>query len=243
MGRKSAKIAGKKDAADKARSQMYTKFLRDVTTAAKDGGGDPDTNFILKVALDRCRKANVPKDNIDRAIKKGLGGDFANYNEITYEGYGADGVAIFVEALTDNPTRTIANVRSKFKRWEGSVGKEGCLQFIFERKSIFTLKDTGIDPDELLMELIDEGAEEIEKEDDLLIVSAPVESYGTLLKKLDAMDVELEDSGLERVPLIEKEISNENYEKISNLINSLEEDDDVQTVYHNVQWRDEFNEL
>ena len=132
MGRKSAKIAAKKGAADRAKSQVYTKALHDVATAVKSGGGDPDTNFLLKIALERCKKFNVPKDNIDRAIKRGLGGDGEGYSDITYEGYGAGGVGVFVEASTNNTTRTAANVRSYFNKCNGSLGKDGCLQFIFD---------------------------------------------------------------------------------------------------------------
>ncbi|MBT4791160.1 MAG: YebC/PmpR family DNA-binding transcriptional regulator [Halobacteriovoraceae bacterium] len=242
MGRKWNNIKMKKAAQDKLRSQSYTKVLYEVTIAVKDGGEDPDANFALKVALQKAKSNNVPKDNVDKAIKKGLGNDMANWNEITYEGYGVDGVAIFVEAMTDNPTRTIGNVRSYFKRWEGSVGKEGSLQFIFDRKSVFTVKDTGVDPDELLLELIDDGAEEIEKEDEHLTITASVESFGILYKKLESFSFEIIDSGLERVPLLEKAISKDSFEKIQRLIDALEADDDVQKVYHNVEWSEELTD-
>lgn len=239
MGRKWNNIKMKKAAQDKQRSQSYTKVLNEITMAVKQSGDDPDANFALKIALQAAKKNNVPKDNIDRAIKKGLGSDMSDYNEITYEGYGADGVAIFVEAMTNNPTRTIGNVRSYFKRWEGSVGKEGCLQFVFERKAMFTIKDTGVDPDELLLELIDSGAEEIEKDEEFLSIKAPVESYGELYKKLEEMSIEIEEAGLERLPLLEKAVSPETFEKIQKLIDALEADEDVQQVYHNVEFNEE----
>ncbi len=242
MGRKWNNIKMKKAAQDKLRSQSYTKVLQEVTIASRNGGDDPDANFALKIALQKAKTNNVPKDNVEKAIKKGLGNDMANWSEITYEGYGVDGVAIFVEAMTDNPTRTIANVRSYFKRWEGSVGKEGSLQFIFDRKAVFTLKDKGDDLDDLLLELIDDGVEEIEREDEFLNLAAPVESYGSLYKKLEGMGYEIADSGLERVPTLEKAISKESYEKIQRLMDALEDDDDVQTVYHNVEWSDEYED-
>ncbi len=243
MGRKWNNIKMKKAAQDKQRSQSYTKVLNEVTMAVKQGGEDPDANFALKIALQSAKKNNVPKDNVDKAIKKGLGSDMSDYNEITYEGYGADGVAVFVEAMTNNPTRTIANVRSYFKRWEGSVGKEGCLQFIFERKAMFTIKDNGSDPDELLLELIDFGAEEIEKDEEFLVIKAPVENYGDLYKQLESMSLEIEEATLERLPLIEKSVTAETFEKIQRLIDALEDDDDVQKVYHNVEYSDELYQI
>jgi YebC/PmpR family DNA-binding regulatory protein len=242
MGRKWNNIKMKKAAQDKQRSQSYTKVLREVTMAAKAGGENPDSNFALKIALLKARENNVPKDNVEKAVKKGLGSDGANYQEIAYEGYGVDGVAIFVDAATDNPTRTIANVRSYFTRWGGSVGKEGCLQFVFERKSVFEIKANDLNPDDLMMELIDFGAEDVTKEDDYITITAPVESYGELHKKLDEMGIKVEESGLERLPLNTKTISKESFEKISRLVDALDADDDVIKVYHNVEWDEAFGD-
>ena len=135
MGRKSAKIAARKGAQDKLKSQVYTKALFEVTRAVKRGGEDPDTNFLLRVALNKCRKNNVPKDNIQRAIKKGLGGDGDNFSDVVYEGYGPGGVAVFVETSTANVTRTVANMRFYFSRNGGTLGQTGSLQFLFDHKS------------------------------------------------------------------------------------------------------------
>jgi YebC/PmpR family DNA-binding regulatory protein len=243
MGRKSAKIAGKKGAADRARSLIYTKALKEVTISAKNGGPDIESNFSLKVAIDRCKKANVPKDNIDRAIKKGMGNDQADWKDVNYEGYGPDGIAIFVEAATDNVTRTIANVRSYFNKKGGSLGKEGCLQFVFERKAMFTVKAEGLDPDELMMELIDAGAEEVEKEDDEIIIQGEVESFGAIYNKLEEMGIEIEDSALERLPLNTKPAdSKETYETVVTIVELCEDDDDVSKVYHNMDYSEEFSE-
>jgi YebC/PmpR family DNA-binding regulatory protein len=243
MGRKSAKIAGKKGAADRARSLIYTKALKEVTISAKQGGPEIESNFSLKVAIDRCKKANVPKDNIDRAIKKGLGNDQADWKDVNYEGYGPDGIAIFVEAATDNVTRTIANVRSYFNKKGGSLGKEGCLQFVFERKAMFTIKAEGLDPDELMMELIDAGAEEVEKEDDEIIIQGEVESFGAIYNKLEEMGIEIEDSALERLPLNTKPAdSKETYETVVTIVELCEDDDDVSKVYHNMEYSEEFSE-
>lgn len=243
MGRKSAKIANKKGAADRQRSLLFTKALKEVTISSKQGGPDLETNFSLKVAVDRCKKCNVPKDNIDRAIKKGQGSEQADWKEVNYEGYGPDGIAIFVEANTDNVTRTIANIRSYFNKKGGSLGKEGCLQFVFERKAIFTIKDEGQDLDELTLDLIDAGAEDIEREDGEIIIQAEVEAFGDIYKKLEELGIEIEDSGLERLPLNTKEASSkEIYETVATIVELCEDDDDVSKVYHNMEFNDSFSE-
>ncbi len=243
MGRKWNNIKMKKAAQDKARSANYTKILREVTMAVRRAGAEPESNFALKIALLKGKENNVPRDNIERAIKKGLGNDGDNYEEISYEGYGLDGVAIFVDAATDNPTRTIGNIRSYFNRWGGSIGTQGCLQFVFERKAVFTVKAEGIDVDQLTMDLIDAGCEDIESEDGYLTIKGAVESYGELHKKLEELKIPVDESGLERLPLNTKEVKDrENYGKILKLIDALEEDDDVQKVYHNMEFNEAFSE-
>jgi len=235
MGRKSAKIANKKGAADKARGQVFTKALHDVATATKSGGGDPSTNFLLKIALDRCRKFNVPKDNIDRAIKRGLGGDSEGYEDITYEGYGPNGVAVFVEASTNNIVRTVANVRSFFNKSGGSLGKDGCLQFIFDRKSVFIVPKAQLDEDDFTLEMIDAGAEEIEPDDEFFEVVGPMEAFGSIQNKLQELNTSPEEAGLERIPLSFKDLDEESMPKFEKLIESLEDDEDVVNIYHNLE--------
>ncbi len=246
MGRKWNNIKMKKAAQDKARSASYTKILREITMAVRRSGStDPDSNFGLKIALVKAKENNVPRDNIERAIKKGSGEGGENYEEIAYEGYGLDGVAIFVDAATDNPTRTIGNVRSYFNRWGGSIGTQGCLQFVFERKAVFTIldEDKKIDVDALTMDLIDAGAEDVERDEDgVITVKGAVESFGDLHKKLEQLKIKVEESGLERLPLNTKAVSSkESYEKILKLIDALEEDDDVQKVYHNMEFNEAYN--
>ncbi len=237
MGRKSAKIAAKKGAADKARGQVFTRALKDVFLASKSGSGDPDTNFLLKVAIDRCKKFNVPKDNIDRAIKKGQGGDGAGYVDINYEGYGPGGVAVFVEASTDNNTRTVANVRSYFTKVKGSLGQTGSLEFVFKREANFLVNEENVsDADEFELEVIDAGAEDITLEDGVFEIISPVEAFGDIQKKLQAIGVTPEEARLERVPLNFKAIDDEDtLKQFEKLIDLLEEDDDVVTVYHNLE--------
>lgn len=246
MGRKWNNIKMKKAAQDKLRSQSYTKVLREILMAVKNSGNaEVESNFALKIALQKAKDNNVPRDNVEKAIKKGLGQDGAVVEEINYEGYGLDGVAIYIETATDNPTRTVSNVRSYFNKYGGSLGTPGCLQFVFERKATFTIKEENMNKmssDDLMMELIDYNIDDVEVEDGFVTVKGPTESYHDIYKKLDELKIKLEDSGLERLPLNTKEVTKESFEKIQKLIDVLEGDDDVTRVYHNLEWNEAFAE-
>jgi YebC/PmpR family DNA-binding regulatory protein len=235
MGRKSAKIAAKKGANDKARGQVYTKCLKDIFMASKGGSGELATNFLLKVAVERARKMNVPKEHIEKAIKKGQGGDGSNFEDISYEGYGPGGVAIFVETSTDNSTRTVANVRAAFKKCGGSLGTSGSLEFVFERKSEFRIPAEGIDEDDFTLNMIDAGADDVEKEDDMFVVLGPMDLFGTIQEKLQEISVTPEEASLIRIPTSYKKADGETLEQIERLIGMLEDDDDVVTVYDNLE--------
>lgn len=243
MGRKWANIVVKKGAADKARGQIYTKLLFEVGKAVKSGGDDPSANFLLKIALDKCKKNNVPKDNIDRAIKKGLGGDDDGYSEVSYEGFGPNGVGVFVETSTNNVTRTVANIRNYFKKAGGSVGVTGCLQFVFERKASFEVPVGEIDEDEFTLELIDAGAEDIEIEDGHFCITGPMEAFGDISKKLEELKVTPEEAHLEQIPQTFKEVDDDTYLAIMKLIDNLESDEDVIKAYHNMEFDERFNDL
>jgi YebC/PmpR family DNA-binding regulatory protein len=234
MGRKSAKIAARKGAQDRLKSQVYTKALFEVTRAVKRGGEDPDTNFLLRVALVKCRKSNVPKDNILRAIKKGLGNEGDNYSDVVYEGYGPGGVAIFIETSTDNVTRTVANMRFYFSRNGGTLGQSGSLQFLFDHKSVFEIPQEGLDEDDFMLEMIDAGAEEVDPEENSFIVTAAKEDFGSIQAQLEAMGITPEEASLERIPNNRKEIDDETFELVMKLIDVIEADDDVLSVYHNM---------
>ncbi len=239
MGRKSAKIAARKGAQDKLKSQVYTKALFEVTRAVKRGGEDPDTNFLLRVALNKCRKNNVPKDNIQRAIKKGLGGDGDNFSDVVYEGYGPGGVAVFVETSTDNVTRTVANMRFYFSRNGGTLGQTGSLQFLFNHKSVFEvlqsqLSDQGLDEDDFMLEMIDAGAEEVDPEDESFIITGAKEDFGSIQAQLEELNITPEEASLERIPNNRKEIDDDTFEQVMKLIDVIEGDDDVVQVYHNM---------
>jgi YebC/PmpR family DNA-binding regulatory protein len=243
MGRKWNNIKEKKGEADKAKGIIYTKTLREVTKAVKTGGEDPHSNFMLRIALDKCKKFNVPKDNVDRAIKKGLGNEDEGYDDISYEGYGPNGVAIFVEASTNNVTRTVANVRNFFNKCGGSLGTTGCLQFVFERKAVFEIKQNNLVEDDFTLEMIDVGAEDVVLEDGYFTVTAPMEAFGAIQMKLDEMKITADEAGLERVPTNFKEIDKETFKTIMKLVDLLEGDDDVTKVYHNVQYDDAFADI
>lgn len=243
MGRKWANIEKKKGLADKLRGQIYTKTLFEVTKAAKSGGADPGTNFLLKIALEKCKKNNVPRDNIERAIKKGLGGEDDGYQEITYEGYGPGGVAIYVEASTNNVTRTVANVRVCFKKNGGQIGTTGSLQFVFDRKAVFDVPVGSLDEDEFTLELIDAGAEDIEVEDGFFCISGPMDVFGSISKKLEELKVTPEEASLEQVPVTFKEVDDETYLSVMKICDALEADEDVIKAYHNMEYQDHFADL
>jgi YebC/PmpR family DNA-binding regulatory protein len=245
MGRKWANIVKKKGAADKLRGQIYTKILFEVTRAVKSGGADSSSNFLLKLALDKCKKNNVPRDNIDRAIKKGLGGDDDGYAEVIYEGYGPGGVAVLVESFTNNPTRTVANIRLYFNKVNGSLGTSGSLQFIYNRKASFEVPVKGLelDEDDFTLELIDAGAEDIEVEDGFFCITGPMDTFGAISKKLEELGVSPEEAGLEQVPTTFKEVDDETYEAIMKLVDLMESDEDVVKVYHNIEFDERFNSL
>lgn len=236
MGRKSAKIAAKKGAADKARAQVYTRALKDVFMAAKKGGPDPSTNFLLKIAIDRAKKFNVPKDNIEKAIKKSQGSDGVGYEDVNYEGYGPGGVAIFIETSTNNVTRTAANVRSYFNKCQGSLGVNGCLEFVFAHKSSFLVNAEGVNEDDFTLEMIDAGADDVELFEGEFEVIGAMESFGAIQDKIKEMNLTLEEASLVRIPLNMKKVEDEaTQDLIFKLVDLLEEDDDVQKVYHNME--------
>ena len=235
MGRKSAKIAARKGAQDKLKSQIYTKALFEVTRAVKKGGEDAETNFLLRVALNKCRKNNVPKDNIQRAIKKGLGNDGDNFQDVNYEGYGPGGIAVFVETSTNNVTRTVANMRFYFSRNGGQLGNSGSLQFLFDQKAVFEVLSEGLDSDDFELEMMDANVEDIEIEEDRFVLYAEKEDFGLVQSKLEELGITPEEDSLERIPTTKKEIDEETLEQVMKLIDVIEEDEDVIKVYHNIE--------
>ncbi len=215
-----------------AMSKTFTRIGKEITMAAKEGGGNPDNNIRLRMAIQNAKAANMPKDNVARAIKKATDKDTSDYKEVTYEGYGPHGIAIFVETATDNHVRTVANVRSYFNKHDGSLGTTGSVEFLFERKCHFKISKEARDIEELELELIDFGVEELFEEDDHIMIYGDFPEFGNIQKGLDDMGIEIIESGYERIPLNTKSITEEQQQDLEKLLQKLEEDDDVQNVYH-----------
>lgn len=236
-------IKRKKGALDAKRSKMFSKFSKEITIAVKEGGGhDPDYNSRLRIAIQNAKGVNMPKDNIERAIKRG-DQDGASFQAVSFEGYAAHGIAIFIECLTDNNNRTVSSVRSAFNKFNGTLGTNGSLSFLFDRKGVFDFaKPENMDFDEIEMELIDAGAEEIEVEEGNVNVICSIEDFGSLSKKLEELKIEVESAELQRIPNDTKTLNLNEAKSVLKLIDVLEDDDDVQNVFHNMEMTDEIIE-
>jgi DNA-binding regulatory protein, YebC/PmpR family len=226
-------------------AKTFSKIGKDIALAVKAGGPDPDSNPALKRCIQNAKGANMPKDNVERAIKKASGADAENYEEITYEGYGQGGVAFFVECTTNNPTRTVANVRAIFNKFDGNLGKNGELAFIFDRKGIFTidLAQIKMDWDDFEMEMIDGGAEDVEKDDEEVMIITAFEDFGSLSHKLDELGIEAKSAELQRIPNNTKGMAEDQFKANMKMLERFEEDDDVQNVFHNMEFTQEQLEL
>lgn len=232
-------IKRKKGALDAKRSKIFSRIIKEITVAVKEGGADPDGNPRLRMAIANAKGNSMPKDNIERAINKGKDKNSANFLELTYEGYAPNGVAIFVECATDNQQRTIANVRKIFTKYGGTLGTNGSLGFLFDRKGIFVVSNEGLDRDEFEMEIIDAGAEDIELSDDKFVITTSIENYGSMNSKLEAMNITPETVELQRIPNDTKALDLESSLKIMKMIEAFEEDEDIQNVFHNLEMTDE----
>ncbi|MBS1549309.1 MAG: YebC/PmpR family DNA-binding transcriptional regulator [Bacteroidetes bacterium] len=221
-------------------AKTFSKIGKDIALAVKAGGPDPESNPALRRCIQNAKGANMPKDNVERAIKKASGADAENYEEITYEGYGQGGVAFFVECTTNNSTRTVANVRAIFNKFDGNLGKNGELAFIFDRKGIFTLDKSVITMawDDFEMEMIDGGAEEIDADDDEVMITTAFEDFGALSHKLHELGIEVKSAELQRIPNNTKEVNEDQFKANMKMLERFEDDDDVQNVYHNMEITD-----
>lgn len=219
-------------------SRTFTRIGKEITIAAKAGGPDPDTNPRLRALMQNAKAANMPKDTVERAIKKATDKDTGDYKEIIYEGYGPFGIAIVVEAATDNNTRTVANVRSYFNKFGGSLGTSGSLTFLFEHKCTFhVIAKEGVDLEELELELIDFGVDEIDfdEEENVIVLSAPFECNSEIQKYLEENGFEIKSSEFVRIPNDLKEVNEEQRAQLEKLLEKFEDDDDVQNVFHNMK--------
>ncbi len=219
-----------------AMARTFTRIGKDIVIAVKAGGPDPDTNARLRAVIQNAKAANMPKDNVLRAIKKASDKDTADYKEALFEGYGPHGIAILIEAATDNNNRTVANIRSYFNKCGGNLGTSGSVSFMFEHNCQFKIQDQDFDMEELEFELIDFGAEEVFKDEDgNVMIYGPFESFGSLQAELEKRGYEIIESGFDRIPQNTKELNEEEQADLEKLLDKIEEDEDVQNVYHTMQ--------
>ncbi|HHU96947.1 MAG: YebC/PmpR family DNA-binding transcriptional regulator [Fermentimonas sp.] len=216
-------------------ARVFTKLGKEITMAVKAGGPDPDTNPRLRVLVQQAKKENMPKDNVERAIKKATDKDFSDYKEVVYEGYGPYGIAIVVETATDNTTRTVANVRSYFNKHGGSLGTTGSLEFLFDHKCVFKIAPKeGVSLEELELELIDYGVDELEVEEEDILLYGDFTSYAEIQNYLEGNGFEIHSAEFERIPHDTKTLNDEERAQIEKLLEKFEEDEDVQNVFHNM---------
>ncbi|MDD4142485.1 MAG: YebC/PmpR family DNA-binding transcriptional regulator [Bacteroidales bacterium] len=226
-------IKRKKGANDAKRSKMFSKIIKEITVAVKEGGADPDSNPRLRMAITNAKGVSMPKDNISRAISKGKDKDTANYSEVSYEGYAPHGIAVFVDCTTDNLQRTIANVRSIFNKYNGSLGKNGSLAFLFDRKAIFTINESDVNED-FELEAIDAGAEDYDVDEGMITVTTAFEDFGAMMSKLEELKVEPTSAEIQRIPKTTEKIGVDQARAVLKMIDMLEDDDDVVDVFHNM---------
>ena len=216
-------------------SKAFTRIGKDIVIAVKEGGPDPNSNSKLRAVIQNAKAVNMPKDNIERAIKRASDKSLGDFKEILFEGYGPYGIAILIETATDNNTRTVANIRSYFNKYNGSLGTSGSVEFMFDHSCNFTISAEGIDPEEMELEMIDFGAEEVFVDEEGLHIYASFESFGAIQKELESREIEILSSGFDRIPQVSKELSPEQVAEVEKLLEMIEEDDDVQNVFHNMK--------
>ncbi|MBX2841588.1 MAG: YebC/PmpR family DNA-binding transcriptional regulator [Flammeovirgaceae bacterium] len=216
-------------------AKTFTRIGKDIVMAIKEGGPDPESNSKLRAVMQNAKAANMPKDIVERAIKKATSKDTSDYKEVLFEGYGPHGIAVLVETASDNNNRTVANIRSYFNKCNGSLGTSGSVEFMFDHTCNFTINKEGLDAEELELELIDFGAEEVFEEEDTILIYGDFKSFGSLQKELENRNLEIISSGFERIPTVTKKLTEEETADVDKLLEKIEEDDDVQNVYHTME--------
>jgi YebC/PmpR family DNA-binding regulatory protein len=236
MGRAFELRKGRKMKRWSAMAKTFTRIGKDIVMAIKEGGPNPDANSRLRAVMQNAKAANMPKENVERAIKKATDKDTANYKEVLFEGYAPNGIAVIVETATDNNNRTVANVRAAFNKCDGNLGNSGSVIFMFDHTCNFTVKkeDITIDLEELELELIDFEVEEVFDDEEGIIIYAPFEQFGAIQSFFETEKVEILSSGFERIPTTTVKLSEEQQAEVEKLLEKLEEDDDVQNVYHSM---------
>jgi YebC/PmpR family DNA-binding regulatory protein len=236
-------IQAKKGKSDAARSNAFTKIGREIAIAVKQGGPNPDSNSRLRDVISKAKAANMPNDNIKRSIQKASGElNSVNYEECTYEGYASGGVAMIVEALTDNKTRTVNNVRHSFDKCGGAMGNSGCVSYMFDKKGVILVDGKGLDEDDLMMMALDAGADDVVADEDVYEVTTAPQDFGAVREALEAKGLTLISAEVEMVPQNTVDVDEETARKVIKLIDMLEDDDDVQNVWHNANLPEEDEE-
>lgn len=218
-----------------AMSKAFTRIGKDIVMAVKEGGPEPDANSRLRAVIQNAKSVNMPKDNIERAIKRASDKNLGDYKEVLFEGYAPHGIAVLIETATDNNNRTVANIRSYFNKCDGNLGTSGSVEFMFDHTCNFRIAAEGLDPEEVELEFIDYGAEEVFEDEDGILIYGPFESFGAIQHALEEKDIEILSSGFERIPQVTKPLSEADAEDVEKLLEKLEEDDDVQNVYHSME--------
>jgi YebC/PmpR family DNA-binding regulatory protein len=227
-------IKRRKGALDAKRGKLFSRIVKEISIAVKEAGSELEANPRLRMAIQNAKGVNMPKENIERTINK-ADKEGANLQEVTFEGYAPHGVALFIECLTDNNQRTVSLVRSIFNKKGGNMGTNGSLSFIFDRKGVFTVKKGNLDPDEFQLEIIDAGVEDCVEEDEVFIITTALEDFGGMNRKLNEMNVEIENAELQRIPNTTKTLPVTDARKVLKMIEEFEDLDDVQNVYHNLE--------
>jgi YebC/PmpR family DNA-binding regulatory protein len=221
-------------------AKAFTRIGKDIVMAVKEGGPNPDANSRLRAVIQNAKSANMPKENVERAIKKATDKDTANYKEQLFEGYAPHGIALLIETATDNNNRTVANIRSYFNKCNGTMGTQGSVEFMFDHTCNFRIPNTGVDLEEMELEFIDFGVEEIfADEEDGILIYAPFGSFGAIQKELETREIEILSSGFERIPQITKKLTETEIADVEKLIEKIEEDEDVMNVYHTMEESEE----
>jgi YebC/PmpR family DNA-binding regulatory protein len=218
-----------------AMSKAFTRIGKDIVMAVKEGGADAENNSKLRAVIQNAKAVNMPKDNIERAIKRASDKNQGDYKEVIFEGYAPYGIAVIVETATDNNTRTVANIRSYFNKCGGSLGTSGSVAFMFDHACNFRINGDELDPEEIELEFIDHGAEEVFSDDDGILIYAPFDCFGSIQSELESRNIEILSSGFERIPHTTKELNGEQIAEVEKLLEKIEEDDDVQNVYHSMK--------
>lgn len=232
-------IKRKKGAKDAKRAKMFSRIVKEITVAVKEGGSsDIEFNPRLRLAVANAKGVNMPKENIDRAIKKAES-EGGNLAEVTFEGTGHGGASIFVECLTDNNQRTVADVRHAFSKYGGTLGKNGSLNYLFDRKGVFVIPKVNTDLDELELELIDSGLEQLEPEEDKIIITVDYTDFGNMQKKLEELNITAENAELQRIPNTYRDLDAQTALKVLNIVEKLEDLEDVQNVFHDINLTDD----